>query len=422
MAKGLCSLVAACVLGIPILGHAVGVTIVTNDSWSVTDPDGNPLGNAKPVCLGPTIPANCPATATVYGYPRTGWTAPLTGATWIWAEFTGPGATTPIGGQTTPAAGAEFAFESAFYLCGTPQGGNISLAADDFAEVFLNGSTTPVATSTSHATVTTATVPASALRSGLNMIRVTARNGANPPDCPLGEYRCNPAGLILSASFSDDLGAWPSCTGVGGRTFTVGTTEMLSCPPGRTGAEFRTCLCFGGSGIWGPKSGNCAAPPPTCTGNGGQVFQVNGVETLSCPSGFTGSASRTCGANGWGPVDSSNCSPPPVTCTGTNGASFSVGATEMLACDGAGSTGSRSRTCLADGTWGPTTGNCACGTPAGSMCGNRSQGQTSCCPNGTSCGSRPLPTAPRPWWCPLALWIPSECRPEKLVTTDWFCD
>lgn len=418
-----------CALGIPVLSQAVTVTVVSGEHWTVSDTNDAPLGSARPVCLGPTVPANCPAGATVYGYPLVGWTANLSGlpgATWIWSEFNSATATAPISGQTTPAASATFVFETAFYLCGTPQGGSISVAADDFAEVFLNEATltstsTSVVTSTTHATLSTVNVPASALRSGLNVIKVRVRNGLNPPDCGSGEYRCNPAGMVFSGQFSDDLGALPSCTGTGGRTFTLGSTEVLACPPNKTGAEYRTCLCLGAQGIWGPKSGSCVAPPPTCTGNGGQVFQLNEVESLACPSGTTGSATRSCGVNGWGPTNTSNCQAPPVTCTGTTGAPFSVGAIETLAC-GAGLAGSRTRSCLADGSWSPATGSCSCGTPSGAMCGNRNQGQTTCCPSGTSCGSRSLPTPPRPWWCPLALWIPSECRPERLVTTDWFCD
>src|ERR1700722_9570115 len=51
----------------------------TQAPWKVTDalnPNGNDLG-IQHVCLSGTDPSPCPADATLYGYPHTGWTVDL---------------------------------------------------------------------------------------------------------------------------------------------------------------------------------------------------------------------------------------------------------------------------------------------------------------------------------------------------------
>src|SRR5262249_46468778 len=61
------------------------VNVVSDTTWTVSDANGNPLGNAQNVCLNATAPSNCPAGATQYGYGGNAWTANLTGipgATW----------------------------------------------------------------------------------------------------------------------------------------------------------------------------------------------------------------------------------------------------------------------------------------------------------------------------------------------------
>src|SRR6266550_5641362 len=107
----------------------VTINVVSDTNWTVSDANGNSLGNAQNVCLNATAPSNCPAGATLYGYAGPDWTANLSsipGATWIWAPN--------ITGATSPAANAEFSFEKQFYLCGDPQPGTISVAADDTAK------------------------------------------------------------------------------------------------------------------------------------------------------------------------------------------------------------------------------------------------------------------------------------------------
>jgi len=196
---------------LPVDAQAVTVNIVSDTTtwkWTVSDTNGNPLGSPQNVCLNATAPSNCPIAATLYGYPSVlgGWTADLStipGATWIWAPN--------ITGATSPAASAEFSFETQFWLCDTPQGGTISVAADDFAEVFLNG--TSILNSTSHSTLSTITISSTStlVRQGQNFIKVKVKNGPNPSDCGSGQYQCNPAGVVFGASFQDALSALPTC-------------------------------------------------------------------------------------------------------------------------------------------------------------------------------------------------------------------
>jgi len=404
---------------LPVDVKAVSINIVSDTSWTVSDANGDPLpSNAQNVCLNATTPSNCPTGATLYGYTRVGWIANLSsipGATWIWAP--------DITGSTSSAANAEFTFQKEFYLCGAPQGGTISVAADDSAEVFINGAPMPVLTSSSHSMLSSATILASNFVQGLNIIQVKVKNGLNPSDCGAGEYRCNPAGFVLGASFADALNAWPTCTS-NGKTFTVGQFETLSCPAGQTGSKTRPCVCIGSNGIWGPTSSTCTTPPTTCTGNNGITFGVGDKETLSCPTGLTGSAFRTCQANGsWSSTDSSACVPPPSTCTATNGTTVSQGATENRPCT-APKIGADTFTCGSNGTWALTSStcnlpvcsgpDCVCGSSEGDLAGV----YTATCPSGTECKARTSMSGNRTLWCAI---FGIDC-PQRLVSTDWYCD
>ena len=367
--KALLLLASLFTLALPVVAQAVNVNIVSDSTWTVSDTNGNDLGNAQNVCLNATVPSNCPAAATRYGYAFPGWTATIPGATWIWAPN--------ITAATASAANAEFTFQKQFFLCHVPTSGTISLAADDFAEVFLNG--TSVGRSTSHSTLSTFPVSAPQLRYGvtiayygLNIIQVKARNGPNPSDCRSGQYRCNPAGVILEASFADSANAWPTCPGTRGTT--AGQFEVSSCPAGQMGSDSRLCICGPDGGLW-QSFRTCVTPPTTCTGISGTPFAVGMPEPVACPLGQTGSASRICQPDGsWGPTDFSTCLPP---------------------------------------------------VAAGAICGSRDQGVTRTCPAGTTCGPRSRPVPPRPWWCIFFNFLPgapSECRPDRTRTADWFCD
>lgn len=463
MMKAILVVVSLFPFGWPREARAVTINLVSDSTWTVTDANGTPLGNAQNVCLNATTPSNCPAGATLYGYPFPGWIADLSsipGATWIWAPN--------ITGATSPAANAEFTFRKQFYLCGAPRDGTLSVTADDSAEVFLNGAPMSVLTSATHAVLSSATIPAADFFQGLNLLEVKVRNALDPPDCGSGQYRCNPAGLVLGASFADALNSWPTCPGGNGTTFVVGQSQTLPCPSGQTGTASRPCICLGSNGVWGDVVSTCAPtctgtggglfrvgeteplpcppgrigsasrtcqangswsptdtsacvpPPTTCTGNNGITFGVGARETLPCPAGFTGSAFRTCQVTGgWGPTDSSACRPPQPTCTGNNGAIFGVGARETLPCL-PGLVGSASRTCQASGSWGPTDSS-GCQLPIvcpGCPCGSSQRGYFATCPSGTECKARLGPQPPRPWYCAL---FGIDC-PVRLKTTDWYCD
>jgi hypothetical protein len=113
-------------------------------------------------------------------------------------------------------------------------------------------------------------------------------------------------------------------------------------------------------------------PPTTCTGNNGNIFGVNDVEMLSCPSGQTGSASRTCQANGWGPTNSSTCVLPTVN--------------------------------------------------PGDQCGADGKGYTAICPAGTECQPRHTPGTKPPLWCFLVPFLPVCQGVPGTTTPDWYCD
>jgi hypothetical protein len=114
----------------PIIAKADTIaTFISDSSWDVYtgDPYGLPpvtnLGAAQTVSL------------SGYGYvPPVGWGAnlsPIVGASWIWA----PGIT----GSTTSADLDSYYFSKHFAISVPEYSGSIYLAADDFAEVIVNG-------------------------------------------------------------------------------------------------------------------------------------------------------------------------------------------------------------------------------------------------------------------------------------------
>jgi hypothetical protein len=159
------------------------------------------FGFAQNVCLNSLNPQNCPAEAMLYEHGG-GWGADLSlfpEARWIWA----PG----ISGATYPALPARFFFSKAFILAGTPTEGTISVAADDYAKVFVNG--IAVGTVGSVTDGPTAVAAQSSLTSfdvtefliaGLNIITVRASNG--PFGCGRYAYSCNPAGVVFCGSLT----------------------------------------------------------------------------------------------------------------------------------------------------------------------------------------------------------------------------
>ena len=241
-------------------GKNVNVNIASaggDPLWRVYDANGKLL--TKPpqnVCLRDTSPPNCPATgATKFEHRSPGdWPADLTsikGAKWIWA----PG----INGQTSPAANAEFTFEHDFILCKPLQDGTIYVAVDDSAEVFLNGSSTPVLTSTSSRVLSTTTIPISSLHKFIdltpNTIAIKAKNVYLDWCAATDNYQCNPAGMVFGTSFPDEQ---PSCTGSRRQILEHGECEHY-CPTGQSGT---TGCCYCGLFV---SMNNCTTQPQACT-------------------------------------------------------------------------------------------------------------------------------------------------------------
>jgi len=182
-------------------------TFVSDTSWSVTDASNTSIGSAQYVVLNSQYPTRQPPGATDYGSTASpGWTADLSsipGAYWIWA----PGIT----GATTGASLSQFSFSHQFFLSGTPTAGTISVAVDDFASVYVNGTLAGSTGSISDASVAFKAQSALAtfdltpyLTSGQNTILIRAQNGPdsfsggtpNPP------YSLNTAGVVFGGSIT----------------------------------------------------------------------------------------------------------------------------------------------------------------------------------------------------------------------------
>ena len=282
-------LAAFTLLAWPWPARADIVNIVSDDSWTVADRQGNALGTAQHVCLSPMIPANCPPGAMVYGYPfGGGWGADLTSipaAKWIWARSSRAGTTSTIDGSAPGAALSQFTFRKEVVLCGEPTAGSVFAASDDVAEVIVNG--VYVLDTTTHVSLASASIPVSALRRGVNLIEVIGTNGVNPPGCEPAVYRCNPAGLVFAASIEDNCRAPPvKCTASDGSMVDVGSSEILACTGAdEVGTRSRPCL---DNGRWGDISSSCS-----CGTGVAAVCGNSGEAQIRCCPGGTSCGSRT---------------------------------------------------------------------------------------------------------------------------------
>ena len=174
----------------------VAVTLASNGLAS-------PLGNAQYVCLSSFAPANCPAGATLYTDLATGWAADLSsipGAFWIWA----PGIT----GATNNSSLAVYWFSKDIVLSTPPVSGKISIAADDYAEIIVNGQLVGATGSILDAslgmkaqnTLRTFGI-GSYLVQGTNHILIRAQNGPNKfAGCGPCTYAQNSAGVVFGGT------------------------------------------------------------------------------------------------------------------------------------------------------------------------------------------------------------------------------
>jgi len=183
------------------------ITFVSDTNWQVynADPALGPatsLGFAQLVCLNLSYPSPCPTGATVYGFVGGGWRADLSaipGAHWIWAPN--------INGTTAPAELNQFFFSKTFQLNGSKAFGSISISADDFAEVRVNGHV--VGTIGGVSDFSTAMLAQSSLttfnltpflKAGSNILTIRAENGSFGICCP-SNYAGNPAGVVFGGFF-----------------------------------------------------------------------------------------------------------------------------------------------------------------------------------------------------------------------------
>ena len=168
-----------------------------------TNPAAHVMGAAQDVCLDATHPANCPSDAVIYGFGA-GWGPDLSTipfALWVW----GPGV------SPTGAADLKKFFFSRTLQFTFPLDGQIHVAADDFAEVFVNGQsagsigsvTDLSAAGMANAAVTTFDIT-DLLFPGPNVITVAAQNGpATFAGCtPACTYAQNPAGVIFGGTIT----------------------------------------------------------------------------------------------------------------------------------------------------------------------------------------------------------------------------
>jgi hypothetical protein len=167
----------------------------------------SPAWGGQHVCLNALFPVGCPADATKYGYPFAGWAAPRPfGDNWIWLNG--------VTGDTLGADLATASFSQTVVLTGAPISGAICLAADDFAELTVNGAvvgsvgstTNPALAALAQSTSTCFDVT-SFLLPGSNDITVNGQNGPKTfspfqatgcnPSC---SYKENPAGVTFGGT------------------------------------------------------------------------------------------------------------------------------------------------------------------------------------------------------------------------------
>jgi hypothetical protein len=173
-------------------------------------PIGLSLGFARPVCVTPTNPPNCPPGALVYGSPTTPWKVGqlVPGAQWIWRGDV----------AATQPADLQMAAFQATYGVGPGASGSLSMGADDQAWVWVNteyvgtlGSVTDYQvasqgqfnlTQFNLSPALQATVP----NGGNVTITVVAQNGPTSfgTACPAQgcDYAQNPAGVIFSGQIT----------------------------------------------------------------------------------------------------------------------------------------------------------------------------------------------------------------------------
>ena len=184
------------------------VSFGSGSDWATFDLNRegvNPhLGHAQLVCMNAGSPYPCPEGATDFGAPFSGWFADrssIPGAEWIWA----PG----VDGTSSPAEQRSFLFTKVIKIAGRPTQASLSLAADDFAEAWVNGhrvgsvgSVVDPNQAGAHNYLTTFDIT-KAVHRGVNIIAIRAQNGPaswSPYCTDTCTYAQNPAGVLFGGS------------------------------------------------------------------------------------------------------------------------------------------------------------------------------------------------------------------------------
>ncbi len=196
------ALVAALAGADPSRAGDITITFVSDENWVAFAmlPDGSlgdSLGNTQCICL---PPGGCPCCWTSN-------TSAIPGACWVWRPGTTP-ATTPVNLQG-------MYMRKTFDIPGLPDGGTLYIAADDYAEVRVNGALVGSIGSTNDYG-RAAGAQASLTRfdltpflvSGPNEIVIRNLNGPGwftGGPCEPCSFGQNPAGVLLGGSLSFDL-------------------------------------------------------------------------------------------------------------------------------------------------------------------------------------------------------------------------
>lgn len=173
--------------------------VATGSAWTAT---------------GSTALAECPATNN-NGYTY----ATITGASWIWATVGQPSCKTTKPGRVDETAQATLS--TTFTVPGMPQGGSLTLAADNGASVSINtnvvATLSTLTTVTNFETVDQVTITGTTLHQGMNTITITGYNG------PGGAGNTSPAGVVAKLVVSSTLTNINLCKDTGWTQWTTPT-------------------------------------------------------------------------------------------------------------------------------------------------------------------------------------------------------
>lgn len=192
-------------------------------------------GPAQAVCLN-TWSMLCPPGAVDFMSPYSAWTSALEsipGAQWVWRPGAGP--------MSSNADLDRVVFSRTIVVAGKPSGGWISLAADDYAEVRVNGvfvgaigSVSLAGPSPAYGALTTFDIT-SFVKPGANTIDVLAQNGPAETWGYCGApctFAANPAGVVFGGAVTVEIPTSPPPGGIRIRPFACAANGGQAVPAG----------------------------------------------------------------------------------------------------------------------------------------------------------------------------------------------